>query len=189
MAPVSTPCDFESRSGLLFVGAVHEEASPNGDSLIWFLTEVYPKIRAALGEIPVTIAGVNRSERIRKLAVGPIRVTGHRTSLTDLYAGSRLFIAPTRYAAGIPHKVHEAAAHGLPVVTTTLLAAQLGWTPAELGIAESAEDYAARCIEVYTSSEKWKGLREAALDRVRTECSPETFSAQVHKIVSGAGTP
>jgi GT2 family glycosyltransferase len=184
LVPVSTPCDFENRKGLLFVGAVHEEASPNGDSLIWFLTEVYPKIRAALGEIPVTIAGVNSSERIRKLAVGPICVTGHRTSLTDLYTEARLFIAPTRYAAGIPHKVHEAAANGLPVVATPLLAAQLGWTPAELGIAESAEDFAARCIEIYTSADKWKSLREAALERVRTECSPETFSEQVRKIVS-----
>jgi hypothetical protein len=184
LMPVSTPCDFESRGGLLFVGAVHEEASPNGDSLIWFLTEVYPKIRATLGDIPVTIAGVNRSERIRQLAVGPIRVTGHLASLTDLYNAARLFIAPTRYAAGIPHKVHEAAAHGLPVVTTPLLAAQLGWTAAELGIAEGAEDYAVRCVEVYTNAEKWKNLRETALDRVRTECSPEAFSEQVRKIVS-----
>ena len=174
---------FEGRSGLLFVGAVHEEISPNGDSLIWFLTEVFPKIRAALGDVSLTIAGVNRSETIRQLAVAPVRITGHLTSLTDLYSSSRLFIAPTRYAAGIPHKVHEAAAYGLPVIATPLLAAQLNWMADELGIAESAEDFAARCIELYTDAAKWTSLRDAALKRVRAECSPQAFEDQVRKIL------
>ena len=34
----------------------------------------------------------------------------------------KVFIAPTRFAAGIPHKVHEATANGIPCVTTELLA-------------------------------------------------------------------
>ena len=37
---------------------------------------------------------------------------------TILYDRARLFIAPTRFASGLPHKIHEAAAFGLPVVTT-----------------------------------------------------------------------
>jgi len=174
---------FEDRAGLLFVGAVHEEASPNGDSLIWFLTQVFPKIREALGDIPFTIAGVNRSERIRQLAVGPVRITGHLASLTDLYSSSRLFVAPTRYAAGIPHKVHEAAAYGLPVIATPLLAAQLNWSQNELGIAEDEEAFAARCIEVYSDAAKWRNLRDAALRRVRAECSLQVFEEQVRKLL------
>jgi GT2 family glycosyltransferase len=177
------PAGFEDRSGLLFVGAVHEELSPNGDSLIWFLTEVFPRIRAALGDIPFTIAGLNRSERIQQLAVGPVRITGHLATLTNLYSSARLFVAPTRYAAGIPHKVHEAAAYGLPVVATPLLATQLDWTPEELAIAESSEDFAARCVEVYTNAAEWKRLRDAALKRVRAECSPQAFEDQVRKIL------
>src|SRR5205823_1707366 len=31
-----TPKAFPERIGFLFVGAIHEEASPNGDSVIWF---------------------------------------------------------------------------------------------------------------------------------------------------------
>jgi hypothetical protein len=37
----------------------------------------------------------------------------------------RVFAAPTRYSPGIPLKVHDAAAHGLPVVRTPLMAEQL----------------------------------------------------------------
>jgi GT2 family glycosyltransferase len=183
LIPKTDTTSFGDRAGLLFVGAVHEEASPNGDSLIWFLTEIYPRIRAALGEIPVTIAGVNRSERLQKLATGSVRITGYLQSVDSLYAQARIFIAPTRYAAGIPHKVHEAAAYGLPVVATPLLATQLGWSERELGIAETAEDFAARCIEIYSDAERWGRIRSAATERVRIECSPEQFEEKIRQIL------
>src|SRR5262249_14438914 len=125
--PSSNP--FALQLGFLFVVAIHEEASPNGDSVIWFLEQVFPKIQARLGsEVTVTIAGVNKSERVKSLAGPSVNITGHLSDLTELYNSARVFIAPTRYAAGIPHKVHEAAARGVPVVATPLIASQLGWT-------------------------------------------------------------
>jgi glycosyltransferase involved in cell wall biosynthesis len=175
---------FDSRRGFLFVGAIHEDMSPNADSLIWFLRDVFPRIRQRLGDIPFTIAGVNQSEAVRALAVPPVCITGHLPSLEDLYATSRVFVAPTRYAAGIPHKVHEAAAHGLPVVATPLLAEQLGWTERELAIAGDAEGFAARCIEVYSNPAMWNSLRETALTRVRIECSPQAFEESLRRILS-----
>src|SRR6185436_9003382 len=128
--PTST--SFAARSGLLFVGAVHE-GSPNADSLLWFLNEVFPIIREELGvSVRVTIAGLNTCEKLRNFPEKIVQVTGPLPSLRHLYETARLFIAPTRYAAGISHKVHEAAAHGLPVITTSLIAAQLGWTQRKL---------------------------------------------------------
>ena len=43
---VSDAEPFSERMGFLFVGAIHEEASPNGDSVIWFLEQILPKIQA-----------------------------------------------------------------------------------------------------------------------------------------------
>lgn len=182
-APGAMP--FASREGLLFVGAVHDESSPNGDSLIWFFSEIFPRIKKELGDIPVTIAGVNQSRRIQEMVVPPIRITGHLQSLEGLYLKSRVFIAPTRYAAGVPHKVHEAAAHGLPVVTTPLLAAQLGWTDRELAIAGSAEGFAEACILIYSDPTRWSGLRDAALDRVHKDCAPQVFEERLKTILKG----
>jgi len=177
------PPDFENRKGLLFVGAIHFEASPNGDSMIWFLSEIFPKIQRQLGEsICLTIAGVINSSRIRQLAGPCVRFTGHIPSLDDLYRKARLFIAPTRYAAGLPHKIHEAAAHGLPVVATPLLASQLDWSDRELAIGGDAESFAARCVEYYSDSAKWMSLRSAALDRVAQDCSPELFEKNVQEV-------
>jgi O-antigen biosynthesis protein len=179
------PVPFELRSDMLFVGAIHSEVSPNADSMVWFLTEVFPRIQEQLGKtIRLTIAGVNQSRRIQELAGPSVHVTGYVPDLGELYAGARLFIAPTRYAAGLPHKIHEAAAHGLPVVATPLLASQLGWTENELSIAGDAEAFAARCCELYTDPEKWLRLRNAALERVRIDCSPEVFDNSVLEVMN-----
>ena len=174
----------------MFVGAIHQEATPNGDSVIWFLEEVFPKIQQRLGsDITLTIAGVNNSKRINQLAGSSVRVTGYLPDLTELYAEARVFIAPTRYAAGLPHKVHEAAARGLPVVATPLLASQLGWEDgSQILVGSDPESFANKCIALYTDESLWMKLRTAALDRITTECSREVFEACLKEIVTGPET-
>jgi O-antigen biosynthesis protein len=181
----TTPRSFQDREGFLFVGAIHEEASPNGDSVIWFLEEVLPKIQASLGaDIPFTIAGVNESSRIKELAGPNVHITGTLPSLAALYDQARVFVAPTRYAAGIPHKVHQAAARGVPVVATPLLAAQLGWGDGDLFlVGTDAQDFASKCVELYKNEELWTTLRRNALERVQVECSVEAFEARLKHIL------
>ncbi len=181
-----TPRSFEQRAGFLFVGAIYEEASPNGDSVIWFLTEILPKIQSGLGQnVSFTIAGVNRSERIRSLAGPSIHVIGHVKDLWDVYNAARVFVAPTRYAAGIPHKVHEAAARGVPVVATPLLALQLGWEDGSpFAVGADTDSFAAKCVELYTNKGTWTQFREAGLERVRAECSDEVFEERLTAILN-----
>ena len=87
-----------------------------------------------------------------------------------------MFIAPTRFAAGIPHKIHEAAANGLPSVTTSLLAQQLGWKDSkELLVGDTPEAYAAQCIKLYQDEKLWQDVRDAGLAAIVEDCSQETF--------------
>jgi glycosyltransferase involved in cell wall biosynthesis len=51
---------------------------------------------------------------------------GHVGNLVPLYENCKVFVASTRFATGIPWKVHEAMAHGIPCVISQLLADQLG---------------------------------------------------------------
>ena len=61
---------------------------------------------------------------------GDPTVTWHSDvdDLTPLYEDARVFVAPTRYSAGISLKVIEAAARGVPIVCTPLVSRQLGWS-------------------------------------------------------------
>jgi GT2 family glycosyltransferase len=182
-----SPRPFCEREGFLFVGAIHEDTTPNGDSVIWFLEEIFPRIQAELGDsIPFTIAGVNTSERVRRLgrlAAPAVRITGHLPDISGLYDSARVFVAPTRFSAGIPQKIHDAAARGVPVVGTPLLASQLGWQEGSpLLVAGDAETFARKCVQLYKDEALWKRLREAAIERIRTECSPELFENQLQSI-------
>jgi hypothetical protein len=50
-------------------------------------------------------------------------------------------------------------------------------------IADSAEDFAARVVELYTDPVRWTLLREAALERVSKECSRETFVERARELL------
>jgi glycosyltransferase involved in cell wall biosynthesis len=164
---------------------MREETSPNVDSIIWFVQEIFPRIRAGLNsEISLTIAGDNKLECVRQLAGPSVRVIGPVPDLTELYDSARVFVAPTRFAAGIPHKVHEAAARGVPVVATPILASQLGWQDGGAClVGKDVESFAAKCIQLYASEALWTKLRKAGLERIRTECSRELFYDQLKTIM------
>lgn len=180
-----TPAGFGERRDILFVGAVHAPDSPNADSVDWFSGEILPLIRGRAGaDVQFVAAGPVIPEVEDRLAARGVRVLGRVEDLTPLYDRARLFVAPTRFAAGIPHKVHEAAAHGLPVVATSLIGSQLGWGDREeLLLADDAAAFADACVRLYQDSALWGRLRRRALERVRAECSPETFSKTLQAIL------
>jgi len=182
--PTTTP--FNERSGFLFIGAIYEEASPNGDSMLWFLSEIWPRIQSKFaGRARLTIAGINQSDRIRSLADETVTITGHVLDLTDLYERTRVFIAPTRFAAGIPHKVHEACARGVPAVITSVLARQLNWTEdREVRIADDTAAFAEQCIELHEDPVLWERIRSSALEKVRRECAADIFERQLYSLIT-----
>jgi glycosyltransferase involved in cell wall biosynthesis len=189
IAAMPTPRSFEERAGLLFVGAFHDMAHPNYDGLAWFVDEVLPLIEQGLRwETRLTVAGyvagdvsLDRFENHRRVTLrGPV------PDLGALYDAHRVFVAPARFAAGLPYKVHEAAAFGVPVVATALLADQLGWMDGEeigaAGIADPA-GFAARVIALYRDAALWTRMREAALARVATELDPAGFNSRVSDLL------
>ena len=82
----------------------------------------------------------------------------------------------TQKETGTAHKIHEAAAKGLPSVTTALLAQQLGWQDGkELLVGDTPEAYAAQCIKLYQDEKLWQNIRDAGLTAITEDCSQETF--------------
>jgi glycosyltransferase involved in cell wall biosynthesis len=190
-AVTPTPHNFEARAGLLFVGAIREMNSPNYDGLCWFADEVLPLIEAQLGwETRLTVAGDTGEGVTLDRFRGHPRITlrGLVADLEPLYNAHRLFVAPTRYAAGIPYKLHEAASFGLPIVATDLLAGQLGWTDGrDLAAADSADPvrFAERVVSLYRDETQWQSLRDNAIERLRAENSREQYTDAVRCVLEG----
>jgi GT2 family glycosyltransferase len=180
---------FAERSGMLFVGAIHDMNSPNHDSLCWFVDEVLPLVERELRwETRLTIAGYTASQvtldrfrdHHRISIVGPVADT------RPLYDTNRVFIAPTRFAAGTPYKIHEAASFGLPVVATELLRGQLGWENGRDMLSADTSDpalFASHIVRLHREPALWQGIRDAAIERLRTENNLDDYSRLVQKLL------
>ena len=165
---------FSEREGILFVGAVHSDSAPNAIGLIDFIENSLPLIRAKLGhDIKLYCAGRYHSDELMKYASDSEVFLGFVEDLSKWYEKCRLFIAPARFAAGIPLKIIEAASKGIPVVATTLARSQLGWTEKELVSADTAEAFADACVRAYSEEPLWQQLRVGALAKVRQDYSRE----------------
>lgn len=175
---------FDARRGFLFVGALAADDTPNADSLLWFVAEVWPLITAALGgHASLTIVGHCESPAVRALERDDIRIVGRVDALDASMDAARVFIVPTRFAAGIPHKAHEAAARGLPIVASPLIARQLGWGD-DMPVGADAAGFALACVKLHEDSRHWQEVRERLLAAVRRDCAPEAFEACVDRILT-----
>lgn len=175
---------FNERIDFLFVGALRDDNSPNVDSILWFEREIVPELeRLCHAEFSVLVVGDNTAPALRKITNKRIRFLGKQKDISALYLRSRVFIAPTRFAAGIPHKVHESAAYGVPVVCTSLLASQLGWhDKQELLVADTPEDFAKQCAQLYEDKLLWETIQKKALEAVARDCSNATFREQIRRL-------
>ncbi len=187
-----TPAGFAERGGLLFVAAIHQADSPNLDSLFWYANEILPALATELGDPPVldVVGYVAPEVDLSVLAGHPhIRLHGPAGDLAPFYDSHRLFIAPTRYAAGTPYKVYETASYGLPCVATDLLGRQLGWRNGrELATAPVNDPaaFAGQIAKVYRSESAWTSLRKGALKRVDADNTAAVFQQTIATILREA---
>lgn len=187
LRPTTRP--FAERTGMLFVGAIHRSDSPNLDGLCWFVDEVMPLIEHELGwQTRLTVAGyVGSDVSLERFRDHPrITLRGTVPDLEPLYNSHRVFVAPTRFAAGTPYKIYEAASFGIPVVATELLQQQLGWEHERELMAATASDPAAFARHVVTLQRDellWHRLQAATLERLRRENNEGDYAAAIARVL------
>ncbi len=151
--------------------------------MLWFLDHVWPLIQQRLGAaIELDIVGVCESPMVRARQSATVRLLGRVDDLAPFFEARRVFVVPTRFAAGVPHKAHEAASRGLPMVVTPLIASQLGWDK-ELLVGPDAPSFAEACIKLHETQALWQEKREAGLAAVARDCSADAFARSVREMV------
>lgn len=116
-----------------------------------------------------------------------ITLRGTVANLDLLYNAARVFVAPTRYAAGQPYKVLEAAARGVPVVATELLRRQLGWAAEAEILSVEADDpraFAAAVLALYREEGPWRTIREGALHRLRQDHGRGSYMKAMGRVLA-----
>lgn len=185
--PVPSATVFDARRSILFVGAF-TPGSPNEDAAAFLVREVHPALgHTSAADAPLIVAGARIPDSLMAMQQPGVEFHSDVADLTPLYEDARVFVAPTRYSAGIPLKMVEAAAHGLPIVCTTELAKQLGWAAGiDLLTGDRPDEIARAIAAVYTDASLWQSLRDSALERVMKEYSPTIFEARLKEALDAA---
>lgn len=95
---------------------------PNIDGILWFIRQVYPRIRAERPDVTFDVVGARPPQEIVSLG-GPgtgINVTGYVPDPTPLLQQAGAMVVPLRAGGGMRVKILNALAQGLPIVSTTL---------------------------------------------------------------------
>jgi GT2 family glycosyltransferase len=178
------PPRFDDTQDIVLFGSYSQPDSPNVDAVLWFDQLVRPLLQE-MPRLRFCIAGSDaglfaKAGRLQQ----HYHVIDNPTRLADVYRHARLMVAPTRFAAGIPMKVHDAASYGVPVVMSDLLADQLGWRQHGAGVnVANPEDFARAVMEMALDRELWTKTQALQLRLVAAECDPAVFSGNVAKIV------
>ncbi len=184
MATRSATPKWEERTHLLFVGAIHPD-TPNEDSLLWFCERVMPYLRSSSQpNLRISVVGDCSSEKVQALASDEICIVGRVDDLSSWYDSHRVFIAPTRFGAGIPAKVIEAACNGIPVVATPLLVNQLGWTE-DYDIVCGGEDgaaFARAILHLYQNRDCWNTIHGNMTETTMERYSPSKFTQTLEAV-------
>ena len=119
-----TSTKYSKRKDVLFVGSLAEPTSPNVDGVknlckLWANSPLTKNINLNI------VGGLGNSGWHIKYANSNIHFKGRVENLTPLYESHRVFVAPVRFAAGVPIKVLEAMSYGIPCVVSTILGEQL----------------------------------------------------------------
>lgn len=169
--PVPSPQAGEG-GGLLFVGS---GTAPNVDGLHWFLTDVWPRIRARFPDARLAVAGTVCTQ-LGAIARQPgVVLLGRVPELAPLYRSADVVISPLRAGSGLKIKLVEALAHGKPVVATTITAQGVAHLlEGALALADTPEDFATQVIHLLTDPPLRAMQAEAALVTAQRHFSART---------------
>jgi len=184
ISAIPTTSPFQKRDAFLFVGSVHGSENPNADSIREFCNTHWARIHRATGATFI-VAGYGTELLRGEIADPTVEILGRQDDLRPLYDRARVFVVPTRYAAGMPFKAHEAAGFGVPMVVSPVIGRQMQWDAgADYFAASDSDQLAEYCIRLYSDQQLWERFRANSLARVEAELSPAAFTGAVRSVLS-----
>lgn len=139
---------------LIFSGSM--DWLPNVDAMEYFLRDIFPLILRERPGTTLTIAGRSPDARVVRAAAGVdgVTVTGSVPDMRPFLWGSKISIIPLRIGGGTRLKVYESMAAGVPLVSTTIGAEGLAYTPGQdLVLADSPEAFARECLRLLSDAD------------------------------------
>lgn len=115
-----TDCEYSRTPNIVYTGHFMDEL--NRDAFIWFVKEVWPRVKAKHPRLKFYVLGPHASPDMKALARrdDDIHLTGLIKDIRPYLHNADAFVCPIRMGSGLRGKVLEAMASGLPVASTSL---------------------------------------------------------------------
>lgn len=133
---------------------------PNRDAALYFVQEIWPKIKLSVPNIKFFIVGRNPDNMVQSLSTdAQIIVTGEVDDIRPYLEQATVYVCPLRVGSGLKNKVLEAMAMQKPIVATTLSCDGINLTPGkDVLIGDRAETFASAVIELLRDKAKSQRL-------------------------------
>ncbi|MCS3745528.1 MULTISPECIES: glycosyltransferase [unclassified Xanthomonas] len=174
---------FEQRRDLVFVGGFRHP--PNADAVQWFISAIFPQVRAHLPTVEFHCIGADLPEALKLLAeeCPGVRLHGHVPDLVPFMDSARIAVAPLRFGAGVKGKINLSMAHGQPVVGTTCAVEGMHLRDGEdVCVADEADAFANAIVRLYQDAAQWQKLADNGLRNVAEHFSLDAARATVREL-------
>jgi polysaccharide biosynthesis protein PslH len=147
---------------LVYNGALTYRA--NYDAMAYFLQEVFPLVKGAIGDVHLTVTGSTQGVSLQQLSLDKhVFLSGYVDDVRPLVAQASVCIVPLREGGGTRLKILEAMALGTPVVSTCKGIEGLDVVDGEhVLVADEPEHFAACTVELLRTPALRKRLVENA---------------------------
>ncbi len=145
--------DETEEFSLVFTGSMGYV--PNSDGIIYFLDEIFPKIKRQLPGTKIYIVGSKPPEDLRRRASHDVIVTGYVDDVRPYVWRSSVYVVPLRMGGGTRLKVLEGLSMRKPIVTTSIGCEGIEVTDGvNVSMADDPEEFAERVVELLTNRQK-----------------------------------
>jgi polysaccharide biosynthesis protein PslH len=121
----ASPVSVKHSDSLFFLGSL--DWKPNQEGLLWFINQVFPKIKSLDQKITFHVAGRNAPHWLKEKITGDgVFFHGEIPDATLFMQEHGILVSPCFSGGGMRVKIIEAMTQGKPVITTSIGAEGLG---------------------------------------------------------------
>jgi sugar transferase (PEP-CTERM/EpsH1 system associated) len=176
------PMQREKKYDLIFAGNMNYP--PNIESAIYIAQKIMPVLKKQKPDIKLVIAGATPSKEILKLESDNIHVTGWVEDMREVFAESKIHLAPMLISIGLQNKILQAMAMKIPcIVSSQANNAIHAPTNDCLFIAERPEEYVEKILLLLNDKTVYDKLSENAYQFVHRNFDWAAMVTPLEKIL------